>query len=99
MNKTLATTSLAAIALIAPVVGISVGPGNDLRAASGAIILASTSQPANAGSTAATPADTQSGPCSGAYLCISPGPDPSLPYGPDPLVPYGPDPSGFNQAY
>jgi hypothetical protein len=92
--RNLATTGLAAIALIAPVVGISVGSGNDLQAARGDVTLASASQPASPGSTAATPADTQSGPISP----VGPGPDPSVPYGPDPLVPYGSVPSGFDGA-
>ena len=98
MKKILATTGLAAIALIAPVVGISVGAGNDLQAASGSVILASASQPVNAGPTAATPADTQSGSCPAALGCGT-GPDPTLPYGSDPLVPYGTTPSGFDRQY
>jgi hypothetical protein len=73
MKIILATTGLAAIALIAPVVGISVGSGNDLQAASGSVILASASQPVNAGPTAATPANT-----------LPYGSDPLVPYGTTP---------------
>jgi hypothetical protein len=44
--------------------------------------------------------DTQSSPCPGANLCITPETDPSVPYGTDPFGPYGPDPIGpsGNQA-